>query len=306
MSDLKRTLLLAGGSGFVGGRIKWEAARQGWAVRQLVRDSSSPWHWDPDSGSIADGVLDGVDAVICLNGVSLGRRWTAAYKEKLWRSRVDSVSTLAHAVAKAHADGRMGSMGSSPEGPVFLSGSAIGFYGSRGDELLDEDSTPGTGFLAELCEAWEKAAQPAADAGLRTVQLRTGLVMGTDGMLLKMVLPLYRFNLAGPLAGGRNWMSCISGEDIARAILFAAEHLSGPVNLTAPYPVKNKEWNKELARALGRTAFLPVPGWAIKAVLGEFGTEAVLASQRVQPGKLLDAGFAFRNPTIQKIFAAEM
>lgn len=317
-------LLLAGGSGLIGGLLKAEATRRAWEVRQLERHREAEYRWDPATGYIDARALLGVDAVVCLNGVSLGRRWTQSYKKQLWDSRIDSVATLARAVAGAAARGELGtgpqssnriqpggstqqdSLGQPRGGPVFLSGSAIGYYGSRADEILAETSSFGTGFLADLCRAWEGANQPAIDAGVRTVALRTGLVMAPEGMMLKLVLPLYKANLGGPLAGGNGWMSSISSSDIARAIFFAMENLSGPVNLVAPEAATNREWNAALAHQLGKIAKIPVPGFAIKAALGEFGREAALASQRVIPRALIEAGFEFAHPNIQSIFAAEL
>jgi uncharacterized protein (TIGR01777 family) len=188
-----------------------------------------------------------------------------------------------------------------------LVASAIGIYGNRGDELLDESSAPGSGFMAELCEQWEAAAQPARDAGIRVVHLRFGVVLGPGGALTR-VTPIFRLGLGGPLGSGRQWMSWISLSDAVAAILFALDTptLTGPVNLTAPNPVTNAEFTRALARRLHRPAIFPVPAFALRIALGQMADEALLASARVLPARLTQAGFQFQHPTVEDALAAAL
>ena len=192
--------------------------------------------------------------------------------------------------------------------PVLLVASAIGFYGERGNELLDERAGRGSGFLAKLCQEWEQASQPATDAGIRVVHLRFGVVLGPRGGALEKMLPLFRLGLGGRLGSGHQWVSWISLADLVSATIFALHNLSlsGPVNLTSPNPVKNSELTQALAHAVHRPAFLPAPAFALRLALGEMADAALLASTRVYPAKLLDAGFKFDHPTIDLALAAAL
>ncbi|MGB7549276.1 MAG: TIGR01777 family oxidoreductase, partial [Terracidiphilus sp.] len=191
---------------------------------------------------------------------------------------------------------------------ALLVASAVGIYGDRGNELLDESSAPGTGFLADLCRQWEAAAEPAVEAGIRVVHLRFGVVLGPGSGALAQMLPLFRLGLGGALGSGRQWMSWISLADAIAAILFALETpaLAGPVNLTAPHPVTNAEFTRALARQLRRPAFLPAPAFALRLALGQMADEALLASTRAVPGRLMEAGFRFAHPTVSEALAAAL
>jgi uncharacterized protein (TIGR01777 family) len=191
---------------------------------------------------------------------------------------------------------------------VFISASAVGFYGSRGDEPLDETSAPGKGFLADVCRQWEEAAAPARGAGIRTVQLRSGLVLSRKGGVLARVLPPFKMGAGGVVGTGRQWMSWISLTDATAAIQYAigAAELSGPVNLTAPQPVCNAEFTRTLGTVLGRPRLVPLPAFAVKLLLGEMGDELLLAGQKVLPRKLLDAGFHFAHPDLESALRWEL
>ncbi|WP_341828143.1 TIGR01777 family oxidoreductase [Trueperella pyogenes] len=302
---MKPILVLTGASGFIGARLVEAAVLAGYDVRQLVRRFDRPapagvtqFLWDPASGTIDDAALADAYGVICLNGVGLlDRPWTASYKRALWRSRLDSVRTLVTAFART----------CTPQ--VFISGSAIGFYGpDRGDELLSEGSSRGEGFLAELCNAWESAALETGELGARTVLVRTGLVMGADGGMLGLLQHPYRIGLGAKLGGGMNWMSTIARDDYVRAMLFilANQEISGPVNMVNPEPIRNRDWHRLLARHVGRPAFLAVPSSILRLLAGEMAREAILASQRVSPDVLLEHGFTFLAPRVEDVFEHEL
>ena len=248
--------------------------------------------WDPSSGALDPAVLASADAVVCLSGVGVGdHRWTAQYKKDIVSSRVDTVGTLATTLAKVVSAG---------EGPhAFLAASAVGIYGDRGDELLDETSAPGTGFLAELCRQWEAAAAPAVKAGIRVTHLRTGLVLSGDGGLLKQLKPIVQTGVAGRMGSGRQFMPWISILDELNAIAFLlTADLDGPVNLTAPDPARNADFMKTLGTVLRRPTVLPTPAFALKIAKGELGAEA-LGSQRAVPAALTGAGFQFSHADLE-------
>lgn len=302
-------LVIAGASGFIGSALVDTALSSGYAVTCLVRERKKNKEntdvnyvaWDPSAGSIDESVLAGSTAVITLNGASLfGGVWNKSYKKKLWKSRINSVRTLVDAIARLDDDRRPS---------VFISGSAVGFYGpDAGDDILTEDSPRGEGFLAELCDAWEAEARRVTDeCGVRSVMVRTGLVMGRSGGLLKRLLPLYKLGLGVQLGDGKAWMSTISLDDHVRSILHAVvtESLVGPYNAVCPQPIRNASWNKLLARFVNRKAVLRAPGFALK-LAGDISTEAILASQRAIPRKLLDTGFEFNAPEPASIFRREL
>jgi len=272
------------------------------AVQLVRRETVGPneLKWNPAAGQPIANIerLEGLDAAIYLSGANVAaHRWTRAYKREIWASRVDSTRTLATALAGLRQPPR-----------VLLGASATGVYGSRRDEILDERSGPGKGFLAELCREWEAAARPAAEAGIRVVNLRFGVVLGRgDGALGKM-LPLFRLGLGGRLGSGRQWMSWVGLADAVAAVLFAldAAALEGPVNVTAPEPVTNAEFTRALGRAVHRPAILPAPAFALRLALGEMADEALLASARAVPAKLTEAGFQFAQPTIDAALAAAL
>jgi uncharacterized protein (TIGR01777 family) len=234
--------------------------------------------------------LDGAYAIVNLAGAPIARRWTASRKREILESRVDSTALLARTVEQlAHPPS------------VFISGSAIGIYGDRGDEALDEESAHGTGFLAQTAAAWENATAPARDAGIRVVLVRTGIVLSPrGGVLAKLLLP-FRLGLGGRVGSGAQWMSWIALEDWVSAVTFALDaDVRGPLNLVAPNPVPNAEFAATLGRVLGRPAILPIPACAIDVLFGEMGRTTLLASQRVHPRRLAESGFGFSFPTLEQ------
>jgi uncharacterized protein (TIGR01777 family) len=298
-------VLCSGGSGMVGTALRGALIRGGAEVVQLVRRAPQGLgeiQWDPRKRLMvwanergAEGPLEGLEAAVHLGGLNLAaRRWTPAYKLEIETSRVQSTRVLAKILA-----------GLKRPPKSLLVASATGFYGDRDDEFLDEESSAGRGFLPEICAKWEAASEPASAAGIRVVHLRLGVVLGRDGALKKM-LPIFRLGLGGQLGSGQQWMSWISLEDAVRAILFAmkSETLRGPVNVVAPNPVTNAEFTRALGRALHRPAVMPVPAPALKLMFGEMADEALLASTRAVPGKLMGAGFRFEQGTIEEALAA--
>jgi uncharacterized protein (TIGR01777 family) len=273
----------------------------GRATLQLVRRNpvgEGQLQWNPTASSAISNSarLAGLDAAIHLGGANLaGHRWTAAWKREIRLSRVDSTRALARALVAL------------PQPPhTLLVASAVGIYGDRGDELLDENSQVGKGFLADVCQEWEAATEPARQAGIRVVHLRFGVVLHPATGALAKMLPLFRLGLGGRLGSGRQWMSWITLVDAVSAILFALDtaSLDGPVNLAAPEPVTNTEFTRALSRAVHRPAILPAPAFALRLALGQMADEALLASARAVPFRLLSAGFQFAHPTIDSALAA--
>ncbi len=237
--------------------------------------------------------LEGLDAVVHLAGEPIARRWTKSRRESIRSSRIAGTSLLAQTLAR---------LNSKPA--VLLSASAVGIYGSRGDELLEETSAPGHDFLAETAVQWEAATRAAQDAGIRVVRLRTGIVLGRGGGALGVQLPLFRFGLGAALGAGSQWMSLISLSDHVDAMLhcLSNDQIRGPVNLVSPEAVTNEQYTHELANVLRRPAIFRVPARAIRAVMGaEMADLTVLASQRVKPQVLLESGFRWRHPTLESM-----
>lgn len=290
------TILVSGASGLLGTALRRALSERGAVVRQLVRGgarSEGQVVWNPSlRPAIADAAaLEGCTAAIHLSGASVaGRRWTRRYREEMTASRVGTTQALADALAGLRVRPR-----------VLVVASAVGIYGSRGDELLDETSAEGSGFLAGLCHAWEAAAEPARQAGIRVVHARFGVVLGRGGALAKM-LPVFRLGLGGPLGDGRQWMSWVSLDDAVRALVFAMEDesLRGAMNVTAPNPVTNAEFTHALGRALHRPAVLSAPAFALRLAFGEMAEETLLASQRAMPSRLVCAGFQFRHELVDE------
>lgn len=293
-------LVIAGASGFIGKALVLDLRGHGHQVTTLVRRSpvsQSEVQWHPDRGELDPAALAGADAVISLSGAGVGdKRWTPAYQQVLVESRLQPTSTIAGAVAGLPSELRPKS---------FLSASAIGYYGERGDARLTESAIPGTGFLADLVRRWEAATEPAARAGVRVVALRTGLVLSASGGLLKRMVPLFRMGVGGRLGSGRQYQSWITLADEIAAIRFlaATEGIEGPVNLVGPAPVSNAEFTAELARALHRPAVLPAPAWGLRLALGQFADEGVLVSQRVLPEKLTSNGYRFEHAELSSALA---
>jgi len=286
----------------LGTALRRALASKRFGTLQLVRRKPSAegeLQWDPTADTpIPDtGSLEGAFAAIHLSGANVGaHRWTEKYKREMIASRVDSTRRLASVLA-----------GLRKPPATLLVASAIGIYGDRGDELLDESSNPGSGFLAEICRAWESAADPARQAGIRVVHLRFGVVLGPEGALKQMLTP-FRLGLGARIGSGRQWMSWIGLDDSVAAILFALEQpeISGPINVASPNPVTNGEFTRALGRQLGRPALLSVPAFAMEIVFGQMADEALLSSARVQPRKLIAAGFQFSQPKLDQALAAAL
>ena len=293
--DRTMRVLIAGASGLIGSALGERLRRDGHEVRALVRREvrgEREFRWDPPSGSIDGGAFDGVDAVVNVCGKPLfPGRWSAMRKQELVDSRVEPTEVLAEAVAE-HGIG------------VLVNASAVGYYGHTHESTVDESAPRGRGFLAELCEAWEAATAPAGEA--RVVHIRTGVVLSTRGGLYRVLRPLFRLCLGGQLGDGCQYLPWISLEDEVGAIVHVLTHddLAGPVNLTGPAPVTNAEFTRTAGRVLHRPAPWRVPGFALKAALGQAGEEMALFGQRAVPAALERSGFEFRHRTLDSALAA--
>jgi uncharacterized protein (TIGR01777 family) len=280
---------LTGASGFIGQRLMARLLLDGHSIHAVGRrrPSGSPSidfsQWDSQQSFPADA-LQVSDAIIHLAGEPVGQRWNSEIKEKIRNSRINGTRAVV---------ATMSNLSRPPQ--TLICASAIGYYGNRGDEVLDESSHPGTGYLADVCVEWEREALAARSLGVRVVLLRIGIVLGQGGGALKQMLPPFKLGVGGPTGSGWQWMSWIHVDDIAGAIAFALTNqaLSGPVNGTAPNPVRNEEFTRALGRALGRPALIPTPVFALKMMLGE-AAQMVLASQRVLPAVLNKAGYNFQ------------
>jgi uncharacterized protein len=293
-------ILVSGVSGPIGAALLPSLRAGGSSVVRLVRgtatggargaaehDGQIPW--DP-AQPISPDAVSGFNAVIHLAGESIIGRWTAAKKQKIHESRVAGTSNLAQALANTKVKPR-----------VFISSSAIGYYGNRGDEILKEESAAGTGFLPDVCREWEVATEAAAKAGIRTVQIRTGIVLSTaGGALAKMLMP-FKLGVGGIVGSGLQWMSWIDVQDMVGAIqhVVKTDQLRGPVNLVAPTPVRNAEFTKTLASVLSRPAIFPMPAFMVKLIFGEMGETVLLGSQRVEPAQLVASGYSFQFRELQ-------
>jgi uncharacterized protein (TIGR01777 family) len=293
------TIAVTGAGGFIGSAVAAVFGAEGHRVLRLVRrpaSSDTEIAWDPAGGQIDAAKLEGVDAVVHLAGESIaGGRWNAERKARIRQSRVRGTSLLASALARLSRRPR-----------VLVSGSAMGVYGDRGDEVLTESSTPGSGFLAEVGQDWEASADMARQAGIRVVHPRFGMVIHPSGGALEKMLPPFRMGLGGHLGNGQQWMSWISRDD-AIAVIRAAitvESMSGPVNATSPNPVRNSEFTRLLGAALHRPAVAAVPAFALELMFGELAREALLASQRMMPARLQELGFSFEHPELGALFTA--
>ncbi|HET8614656.1 MAG TPA: TIGR01777 family oxidoreductase [Actinomycetales bacterium] len=281
-------VVVAGASGFLGSALRGRLGAEGVEVRQLVRHAPSgpgEVRWDP-AQRLDPEVLRGALAVVNLGGASLAHwPWTASYRRAIISSRTTGTATIARAVAELATDG---------DAPRLLQGSAVGFYGSRGDEVLDEHSAAGDTFLAHVCRAWEDSARVAEDAGAAVVRLRTGLVLAPSGGAVAPLYRLLRLGLGGWFGDGRQWWPWISLRDhVASVVHLLRSDLTGPVNLTAPEPARNKDLVRALGGALHRPTLLPAPAPALRLVLGQAADDLLLASQRVLPVALQDDGFGW-------------
>ena len=285
------TVAIAGSSGLIGSALVTALRTADHQVLRIVRRApanAGELHWDPDSGELDADALDGIDAVVNLCGINIGRRrWSGAFKQDLRDSRITPTEVLSAAVADAGVG-------------VLVSASAVGYYGDTRDRAVDETALAGRGFLAQLCKDWEAATEPARDAGARVVLARTGVVLASSGGALRQLRPLFSVGLGARLGRGRQYMSWISLEDQVRALQFAISdsRLSGPANLTGPAPVTNAEFTAALGRAVNRPTPLMMPGFAVRAALGEFAEETLLSGQRAIPAVLERAGFEFHHNTV--------
>ena len=285
-------VLVSGGTGLIGSALIPELESGGHRVNRLTRKprSGKDIRWDPDAGKI-EGDLAGFDAVVHLGGESIAEgRWTSGKKRRILESRQKGTRLLAEKVAGL------------PEPPsVMVSASAIGYYGDRGNELLTEESGPGTMFLSGVCQEWEAAAAPAREAGVRVVHPRFGIVLSTEGGALGTTLPIFKLGGGGKIGPGRQYWSWVSLDDVVGAIVHAlhSETLSGPVNVVAPDPPTNAEYTKVLGRVLGRPTFFAVPAPALRVAIGGMADDLLLASARVEPAKLEETGYEYRHPELE-------
>ncbi len=295
-------LAVAGASGFVGSALVRRLQAGGHVVLRFVRrPAAQPEEiaWHPASGEVEQReLLEGIDGVVNLAGSNLAAgRWTEARKEEIVRSRVGSTRALVAVMAHLNHKPR-----------VFVSASAVGYYGHRGEEELTEASRAGGGFLPDLCHAWEEEARIAESVGIRTAILRLGLVLGPGGGVLAKLRPVFRAGLGGRLGDGRQWMSWIALDDLLDALLLGLTdaRLSGPINAVAPGAVRNAEFTRTLARAVGHHTFAPVPAFVLRAMFQELADEMLLASTRVRPQRLLEAGFSFAYPELEGAMRAAL
>lgn len=292
-TPLRSTIAVTGATGLIGSALVKRLRAAGHEVRRLVRGDArdaGDIPWDPARDQLERTVLDGTDVVVHLAGEPVAQRWTAEHKRRIRESRISSTSLIARTIA-----------GSARPPRVLLSGSAIGIYGDRGDEALDESSAPGRDFLAQVACDWEHATEPARASGARVVLLRTGVVLSTQGGALAKLLPPFKLGMGGPVGPGTQWMSWIALEDQLRAIEHALHTtgLHGAINLTSPNPATNHVFAETLGRVLSRPALVSVPTFALRLMFGEMADATILASQRALPAALLRSGFSFAHPTLE-------
>jgi uncharacterized protein (TIGR01777 family) len=287
-------ILVSGSHGMVGSALLPALAARGHQVSRLVRSSApapSEISWDPEAGRMDPAYLSGVEAIIHLAGENIAsKRWSEEQKKRIRESRVKGTSLLAETIAR---------LGEAPR--IFISSSAIGYYGDRGDETLSEDSPPGSGFLPEVCQAWESATGPAARKGIRVVLLRFGVILSPSGGALKKMLLPFRMGLGGPIGTGRQLMSWITLDDAVGVVLHALDlsALRGPVNAVTARPVSNSEFTRSLGRALHRPAVFPMPAFAARLAFGEMADALLLSSARVEPQRLLASRYPYQDPKLE-------
>lgn len=292
-------VFITGASGLIGKQLAQSLRGAGHHVTEITRRAPAndqQRQWEPAATALPDTLLDGCDVLVHLAGESIAEgRWNAAKKQRIRDSRVQSTRLLAEAIARREQ-----------KPSAFVVASAIGFYGDRGAEELTEGSPAGTGFLADVCREWEEAAQPAQAAGVRTVHVRTGIVLAKEGGALKAMLTPFRLGGGGIMGNGRQYWSWISLEDIVRMFEFAVTHdnVSGILNGTAPQPVTNQQFTKALGKALSRPTIFPMPAFAAKLVLGEMAEALILSSARVLPQQAEQFGFKFSHPELPAALAA--
>lgn len=287
-------IIISGASGLVGSALVPDLEENGHAVTRLIRPPRRPARgeasWQPEKGDLEPSVLDGADAVINLNGRSIGEgRWTDEIKKELRQSRLDATNTIVAAIAACERPPAL-----------LINASAVGYFGDREDEILDESSKPGTGFLADLVRDWEQAALAAASNSTRVVLMRLGMVVADGGALKKMLLP-FKLGLGGPIGSGRQFWPWVGLADVLGVIRFVLDKstVSGPLNVVAPQETRCSDFTRTLGSVLGRPAFLPMPAFAARLALGEMGDALLLASQRVKPRALEEMGYVFENPALE-------
>lgn len=288
-------IIISGSSGLVGSALVPDLQKNGHDVIRLIRPPRRPGHgeasWNPRRKELDPSVLEGADAVINLNGRSIGDgRWTDDVKKELLQSRLDATTTIVDAIAACERPPAL-----------LINASAVGYYGDRADEVLDETSKPGTGFLAKLALDWEEAALAAASNSTRVVLLRLGMVIADGGALEKMLLP-FKLGLGGPIGSGRQFWSWVGLIDVLGVIrhVLTTPSISGPINVVGPEETRCSQFTSTLGSVLHRPAFLPVPSFAVRLGFGEMGDALLLASQRVRPRALEEIGFSFENPTLER------
>jgi hypothetical protein len=285
-----RRIAVTGGSGLIGTALRPALLAQGWSVITIGRGADADVRWNPAAGTLDAHALEGIDAVVHLAGEPIGVRWTDARRRAIETSRTLGTALVARTIAAL-----------SPPPRVLVSASAIGFYGEGGDGWISEQRAAGSGFLASVCAAWERAADAAREAGIRVVHPRLGLVLASTGGALAKLLPPFKLGLGGPVGSGLQWMSWITRADAVRALLALLDDTSfqGAVNVVSPEPVTNAEFTRTLGLVLRRPALSPVPAIALRTAFGEMAEQMLLVSQRVRPGRLDRAGFQWEQPALE-------
>jgi uncharacterized protein (TIGR01777 family) len=297
----QRRVAISGAGGLIGRRLTEYLRAQGWQVARFVRRPATDVleiPWEPAAGLLDSAALAGLDGVVHLAGESVAAgRWNATRRAAILDSRVRGTELLCGALARLAQPPR-----------VLIAASAVGYYGDRGDELLTEESSPGAGFLADVCRQWEAACQPARDAGIRVVNLRIGMVLARDGGALARLLTPFRLGLGGRLGNGRQYMSWITREDLVRAMahLLCMDTVAGPVNGVAPEPVSNAEFTRTLGHVLRRPTFCRVPAAGVRLLMGQMGRELLLASTRAVPERLTASSFVFKQPHLEAALRTEL
>lgn len=293
------SIVISGSSGFIGSALYKYLNERNYSVRRLVRrkpkgDSRQEIYWNPASGFIESTALENTDVIINLAGKNISDRpWSKGQKRTIINSRVTSTELLCHSLKRLKKPPHL-----------IISASALGFYGNRSHETIDENSKPGIGFLAEVCRQWEDATADAKNMGIPIIYLRTGIVLGTKGGILKKLLPIFRYGLGSILGSGKQMMSWISIDDLVSAIehLIITPDLEGPFNMVSPNPVSNEDFSELLALKLHRPCSFSVPVWAIKLFLGKMGQELLLSSCKAYPSKLINSGYTFQTPSLGATF----
>jgi uncharacterized protein (TIGR01777 family) len=287
------TIAITGSSGLIGSALIPALEQTGRKVRRIVRHpaaSADEITWNPAARLLDERRLADVDVIVNLAGETIGKRWTTARRRAIRESRVRGAETIAGAILRT---GR----------PITLiNASAVGYYGSRGDEVLDEKSGSGRGYLAEVCRDWEAAARTATGSGARVVMIRNGIVLSSRGGALPEMLRPFRLGVGGKVGSGRQWLSWIDLDDMVRAIIWLIDHatIRGPVNVVSPNPVTNSEFTRVASEVLHKPALVPVPAIALRMMFGEMASETLLASQRAIPAALTDSGFEFLHPDLRE------